>query len=212
MLSVIEIAPAKPVYVKPPAPKPKRLGNYYHGRPARSDRDDGTVMAWVDVEGRFWCVHPISQQWIHEETLHTLLREAAMDMPGASEPLLKMAYDWNGREGLRIVAVRFDFQYQKWFLDGSGPGVPRQYTHFRLYEVPDGQTLIDLATAWAQQEVLHSRGQVHWDAIAVLRTLNSDLGVIVDRVLKRIAPAIPPVRAEEPPQIPEESATDTNAQ
>jgi len=81
----IEIAPPKPVYAKPPAPKPKRLGNYYHGRPARSDRDDGTVMAWCDIEGRFWCVHPISQQWIHEETLHTLLREAAMDMPGASE-------------------------------------------------------------------------------------------------------------------------------
>jgi len=121
-----------------------------------------------------------------------------------------MAYDWNGREGLRIVSVRFDFQYQKWFLDGTEPGVPRKYTHFRLYEVPDGQTLTDLATAWAQQEVLRTRGQVHWDAIAALRVLNSNLSVIVDGVTKRLAIAIAPERAPEAPSVSPQSTTDTS--
>jgi hypothetical protein len=205
-LEIIQAKP-KPVYVKPPGSKPRRLGTYFYKKSTLED--DGTILVWVTGEGHFKAVHPISGQWLSEETLHRVLREAAMDMPGSSDAVQKLTYDILGGAGLEIVTVRYDFQYKAWFADGTPPGVPRKYVQRTLYEIPDGETLINLAEAFAQRMVLEQAGSVHWRAITALRPFNERNSDIAGRIVKTLGHAIVPIRAE--PQIPEESAPDPEA-
>jgi hypothetical protein len=210
-LEIIQAKP-KPVYIKPPGSKPKRLGTYFYTK--STYENDGTILVWIDGEGRFWVVHPISGQWLSEETLQRALREAALDMPGSSDAVQKLAFDTMGGVGIQILTVRYDFQYTQWFFDRTPPGVPRKYVQQRLYEIPDGQTLTDLAKTYAQRQVLDLAGSVHWRAITALRPFNEANIEIAQRVVKTMIDATVPIRAE--PQIPsplapEGEATDTAA-
>ena len=203
-MEIVQAKP-KPVYVKPPGTKPRRLGTYYYCKP--TVECDGTILVWIDGEGRFWVVHPISGQWLSEETLHRALREAALDMPGSSDALQKLAYGTMGSEGIQIFTVRWDFQYKQWFFDGTPPGVPRKYVQHRLFEIPDAQTLTDLAKSYAQRHILDLAGSVHWRAITALRPFNEANIEIAQRIVKTMIDATVPARAE--PEAPE--ATDTDA-
>jgi hypothetical protein len=204
-LEIIQAKP-KPVYIKPPGSRPKRLGTYFYCKP--TFENDGTILVWIDGEGRFWVVHPISGQWLSEDTLQQALRQAALDMPGSSDAVQKLTYDILGGVGLEIVTVRYDFQYKAWFEAGTPPGVPRKYTRRTLYEIPDGQTLINLAEAFAQRMVLEQAGSVHWRAIAALRPFNERNSDIAGGIVKTLVHATVPERVEPPTEG--ESPTSTS--
>jgi hypothetical protein len=184
------------MYAKPPAIKPKRLGSYHYAQPGPANNWDATVLVWIDLNGRFWCIHPISGQWLDEETLKALIMEAKLDAPGLSEPMLKLVFDRPSGQGVAIVYVRYDFQYKGWFFAETEMGQPRKYIS-RLYEIPTGETMVALASAYAQAEVLAAQTQALWQQMAALRPQDSQNGQALALAMKPLVQALPPERLKD---------------
>ena len=142
-------------------------------------------------------MHPPNQrQWLDEETLQELITEAKLDAPGLSEPMLKLVFDRPSGQGVAIVCVRYDFHYKGWFFAETEMGQPRKYVS-RLYEILTGETMVALASAYAQAEVLAAQTQALWQQMAALRPQESQNGQALALAMKPLVQALTPERPKD---------------